>query len=117
MNATDLKDAYVALDAPAKPRFLAVLAYNLTEYARAAYPSQGVDPRATAKLQTFNELQHSVTAALMNYLTGGETVPEDVLIDILFEKADQAGCRSDLAEAAERALPWAAPVAVRVGGS
>jgi hypothetical protein len=94
---TRKKSMFLALPQDKKILFLSLLAHEITIGARGAYPEQVEKDEDTNKLVTFNELQHNITSQVAHMLAKDDKrYPDEVLIDILFEKAQTGGCGSDL---------------------
>jgi hypothetical protein len=105
MTANEAKQAFLAVPGDRKARVVALVGHNLTICARGAYPGQVEDQVSLSRLTTFNELQHTITAKLMQ-LGAAEPnrFPDDAFVDVLFEKAARGKC--------ENALVWALAQAV-----
>jgi hypothetical protein len=79
---------YAALDSPAKARFLAVLSNQLTIFMRGEYDELVDCAIRVKRLMGSNELQHHVSSELRHHLEGdSDRYPDEVLLNILFEKA------------------------------
>ena len=90
-----VKEAYLALDSPAKALVLARVAHDLTLVLRARYsdyPSEAF--KAAARGQ--NELMHSLTGHVRDLLCSAPTYPEEVFLRILAEKAERANLSGHL---------------------
>ena len=98
MTLDQAQQAYTALPAASQARFLAKLAYELTVWARSAYPELLPDSNLIIqRLRAGNELQHRVTAQLAHVLNQKpERYPDEVLVAILFDFASPAGCEREL---------------------
>ena len=97
MTASEVKTTFLALPPERKMRVVALLAHNLTVGARGAYPGQVEEHQAAERLRTFNELQHTVSAKLMNMVAGKpQGFPDEGFLEVLFEKAQRGGCEQDL---------------------
>jgi hypothetical protein len=82
-----IRHLYSQMTPPEQARFLALLALNLTVVARNWYPTEEGQPAPSEKLIAINELQHTVTGQLVPLLgNDARRYPDDVLINILFEK-------------------------------
>ena len=104
MDIPQAKKQYLSLPKTSKRFVLASLAHQLTISARSAYlPEYGLEERFNT-LQAFNEIQHQVSAQLDHKLTGAESYPDDVFLDIVFEVAGKAGCERGVLWALDRAL-------------
>src|SRR5580704_3676599 len=92
--------AYSALPPKGQTRFLAILAHEITVWARNAYPEIEKDREAAvSRLRAFNELQHKVGGQLIPVLEDDpKRYPDDVFVDILFDIARQASCEKQLAQ-------------------
>jgi hypothetical protein len=102
VTADEIRVAFPRLPPDRKVRLLALLAHNVTIEARACYPGQVGDGAAAPKLRTFNEMQHTITAKLLNLVAAGPLdFPDEGFLDTLFEKARQGDCEPDLLEAWE----------------
>jgi hypothetical protein len=100
MTQGEVKPAFVGLQPDQQLRLLALLAHNLTVAARTAYPGQVAEHLVAGRLRAFNELLHTVTGHLRHLIDGDlNRYPDDVLIDALFERAQQGGCERDLVDA------------------
>jgi hypothetical protein len=76
--------------------------HQLTVCARDFYAEEASD-EARRKLRAFNELQHSVSGQTTKMLSGDEArYPDEVLISILFDKARDGDCESQLSYAFEQ---------------
>jgi len=107
MTLTEAANEFQSLSAPAKSRFFLRLAHELTIRARGAYGDAG-SPGAAANagaLRAFNELQHKVAGHLLHLTeVGRDAYPDDVLVRILSDIAEEAGIENDLRVASEQAL-------------
>src|SRR5262245_16266459 len=102
MTVSDVRAAFLSLPPDRKSKVVSVLAHNLTLAARGAYPQLVDEGVAAKKLQAFNEIQHTVTAKLMDIVAGTALgFPDEGFLDVLFEKAQQADCERDLVQAFE----------------
>src|ERR1700719_834542 len=102
MTPETIKAAFVSLSPIRQTHLLAQLALEWTVYARGAYPGQIDEREAGRKLRVFNEVEHTITGQLAHLVAGDAArYPDDVMIDILFEKAQQGGCVGELARAFE----------------
>jgi hypothetical protein len=100
MTQEDVKQAFVGLQPSQQQRVLALLALNITVAARTAYPDQVEEHLVAAKLRTFNEILHTIAGQLVHLIDeDSNRHPDDVLIDALFERAQQGDCKRDLADA------------------
>lgn len=98
--------SFLLLPADQKILVLSCLSHELTVNARGIYPGQVEDHEAAEKLCTYNEVQHNVTSQLRHMLSNNEKrYPDNVFIDIIFEKARNGGCEGDLIAAFRRSLP------------
>jgi hypothetical protein len=105
MNPDNIKAAFSSLSVERQTRLLALLALEWTVRARGAYPGQVDQREAGRQLRAFNEVEHTITGQLAHLVAGDAgRYPDDVLIDVLFEKAQQGGCAADLAGAFEWSL-------------
>jgi len=88
MANQELLDFYCGLGSSAKVRFLARAAYNLTVELRCDYDDALDCKMRLQRLQGANELQHHLTAELAHHYNLDEKrYPDDVLFNILIEKA------------------------------
>jgi hypothetical protein len=102
MTPENIKASFLDLPPTRQTQLLAQLALEWTVYARGAYPGQVDEREAARKLPVFNEVEHTITGQLAHLVVGDlARYPDDVLIDILFEKAQQGGCAGELARAFE----------------
>ena len=91
MNNSETISKFSLLPAELQVRALALLAFNLTIRAREVYLEEDAK-RANAKLRIHNEIQHRITAHVVHLLESDEKrYPDDVLIRILCEHAQQGG--------------------------
>ena len=105
MPRENIQRIFLKLSPPQQARVLAQLALNLTVCARAAYPGQIEDSQAATKLRAFNELQHTITGRLAHLTAEDDRrYPDDVFLDVLFEKSEMGQCQSNLLWAFENAL-------------
>ena len=105
MTYAETTSEFLKLPPPKKAKFLLNLAHALTVRARGAYVigSPGVsDPQ---RLRGVNELLHKVVGHLV-YLADADRsgYPDDVLLQILHEVAEEGGAEDDLLAAAEQAM-------------
>jgi hypothetical protein len=88
MTQPELLDLYCSLESLGKVRFLASCSYNLTVAMREFYGDDYVAETRTQSLMGANELQHHLTSELRHHNERDENrYPDDVLLNILFEKA------------------------------
>ncbi len=100
MNKSQILQIYTALDSTAKARFLAVLSHQLTILTRGDY-DEGIDCATRVKrLMGSNELQHHIISELRHHLDEDPNrYPDEVLLNILFEKAQYYGLSNPLQHA------------------
>src|SRR5712692_11675932 len=98
MTLEKAQKAYSALPPKGQARFLAILAHEVTIWAREAYPQLVKDRETVAsRLRAFNELQHRLAGHLLHLLEEDpKRYPDAVLVAILFEMAQPAGCEAQL---------------------
>ena len=94
-----------SFSAPAKSRFFLRLAHELTVRARGAYDAGTAGVADACALRAFNELQHKIVGHLLHLTESGRhAYPDDVLVRILSDIADEVGIGYDLRVASEHAL-------------
>ncbi len=85
------------LASPTRQGFLATLAHLLTTTARNAYPEAGATPQqTTTELRCHNEPLHTILGQLAADLARTPSYPDDIVLAILLETADQPRCRAAL---------------------
>ena len=105
MTLTEAATEFQSLSAPAKSRFFLRLAHELTVRARGAYDAGSAGVANPGALRAFNELQHKVVGHLLHLTEAGRhAYPDDVLVRILSDIAEEAGIENDLRIASEQAL-------------
>ena len=103
MTRDEAKSAFLSMILNRKTRVLSLLAHNLTICARSAYLPEVSDDIARQRLRGINELLHIVSSQLMHTVADNiKRYPDDVFLDILFEKAEMGQCEGDLLQA----LQW-----------
>jgi hypothetical protein len=105
MTYAETTAEFLKLPPPRKAKFLLNLAHALTVRARGAYSAGGAGAHDGARLRAVNELQHKVIGHLV-YLADADRsgYPDDVLLRMLDEIAEEANAQADLRVAAEQAL-------------
>ena len=104
MTKRECIERYAALDPSTKVRFLALASHSLTIALRGDYDHTDTEFRVRL-LQGANELQHHLSSELEHHHAEEcKRYPDDVLIDILVEKAAYYGLLGDLAWALTRAI-------------
>ena len=104
MTKPECIERYTALDSKTKVRFLALASFFLTVSLRGDYNNADLEYRVR-RLQGTNELQHHLSSELgHHHAEETKRYPDDVLINILAEKAAFYGLSGELASA----LSWAA---------
>ena len=105
-DKNEVKARFLGLVGKEKTLLLARLSHALTVSARSAYlESEGTVADRFRTLKGFNEIQHQVSSQLRNRLIGtNKTYPDDVFVNIVFEKAEQGGCEHELLRAFNQAL-------------
>jgi hypothetical protein len=100
MTKLELLQTYTALNSPAKVRFLAILSHELTIFVRGEY-DESIDCDIRIKrLMGSNELQHHISSELRHHLEGNANrYPDEVLMNILLEKAHYYEISSELQQA------------------
>jgi len=91
----ELKARYLGMSDSAKLVFLARLSHDLTIHGRAF----GLDLGGNQQVQAFkglNELQHQISQHIAHLGEDGKRYPEDVLWEILHEKAARYGLSAHL---------------------
>src|SRR5437870_964917 len=105
MTLTETATEFQSLSAPAKSRFFLRLAHELTVRARGAYAAGPAAAANPAALRALNELQHKVIGHLLHLTESGrDAYPDDVLVGILSDIAEEGGVADDLRVASEQAL-------------
>ena len=100
MTKSEFLQMYAALDSPAKARFLAVLSNQLTIFMREEYDESADCARRVKRLMGANELQHNISSELRHHLEGDpDRYPDEVLLSILLEKADNYELSNQLQQA------------------
>lgn len=79
-----------------KIAILAILAHNITIGVRGIHSDQSNSPDAIEKLYALNEVQHTITARLMNIASEQDKWQEDAFVNALFESARQGSCEGEL---------------------
>lgn len=100
-EGTKLKvgSAYSALSLDKKINLLSTLALELTISARGAYPAEEQEPDKDSfiRLVWLNEIQHTVAGQLIKMIDKDEErYPDNVFLEITFEKASNGSCETDL---------------------
>jgi hypothetical protein len=105
MTYAETAAEFLTLPPQKKSRFLLNLAHALTVRARGGYAAGGTGVSDVTRLQAINELQHKVIGHLV-YLADADRsgYPDDVLIRILEEIAEEGNVETDLRVAAEQAI-------------
>jgi hypothetical protein len=85
MTQAEVTTRYIALDHPAKMRFLVIAAHFLTIALRGDYDSPDL-PYRVQRLQGANELQHHISSELLHH-DDRNSYPNDALVTNLVEKA------------------------------
>jgi hypothetical protein len=107
MTANEARAAYLSLPADQRRFVVALLGHNLTIDARAAGAESGQipDQLVIKRLLGLNELQHTVTAKLMNMASGtSQSFPDEAFLDVLFETAELRKCEGALVQAFQWSL-------------
>ena len=100
MTKSEFLQMYAVLDSPAKARFLAVLSNQLTIFMREEYDESADCARRVKRLMGANELQHHISSELRHHLEGDpDRYPDEVLLNILFEKANHYELSNELQQA------------------
>lgn len=104
-NLSKIKVSYSTFSYDGKTSLLSVLALEITIRARGAYPEETDEKIDPKKLVGFNEIQHTIMGQLVKMLVKDEArYPDDVFLDILYEKAEDSSCEKDLFIALETAI-------------
>jgi hypothetical protein len=91
---------YAILDSPAKARFPAALSNQFTIFVRGDYDESADCARLVKRLMGSNELQHHISSELRHHLEGDpDRYPDEVLLNILFEKAHHYELSDELQQA------------------
>lgn len=105
MTLIEAATEFQTLSAPARSRFFLRLAHELTVRARGAYEPGTAGVADPSMLRAINELQHKVMGHVLHLTERGRhAYPDDVLIAILGEVAQDAGISEDFRIASERAM-------------
>lgn len=100
MTRDEVRTAFLSMLPNKKVRVLSLLAHNLTICARSAYLPEVSDDLARQRLRGLNELLHVVTSQVWHMVwEDTKRYPDDVFMDILFEKAQMGHCEGDLLQA------------------
>ena len=100
MNDDDLRNWYLGLTDPDKQVFLGLVSNSLTIHGRAF----GLDLSGEQQIRAFrglNELQHQISGHIVGLGLGGDRYPDDVLWEILAEKAAAYGLSAHLRQSLE----------------
>ncbi|SNS95751.1 hypothetical protein SAMN05421770_103223 [Granulicella rosea] len=104
MTKQELIDGYSAMSSRAKVQFLALCSFSLTVGMRGLYDLTDSEKRAR-RLQGANELQHHLSSELGHHDEENEKrYPDDVLINILLEKAAHYGISGEMGYALRQAM-------------
>lgn len=105
MTISSIEDIFVHESEQEKVEFLLELAHAMTIIARDSYEVDGEGLTDQQRLRRINEIQHRITGHLLA-LARPDTprYPDDVLIRIIFDQADDPGLRRQLFEIADRFL-------------
>ncbi len=92
------KEAYTSMPLKTQARVLAMLAHDLTFWARSAYAAVTNDASVSAKvLAASNEFLHRVTEQLQHLLQYQHKVyPDDAFLEMCWEYAQSARCEDRL---------------------
>ena len=100
MTKSELLRMYTALNSFAKARFLAILSHYLTIYMRGDYDESVDCTRRVKRPMGANELQHHISSELGHHLDeDADRYPDEVLLNILLEKAHYYEISSELQQA------------------
>jgi hypothetical protein len=105
MTYAETTAEFLKLPPPKRAKFLLNLAHALTVRARGGYVAGGPGVSDASRLRGMNELLHKVIEHLV-YAADADrsSYPDDVLLQILQEVAQEAGAEDDLLTAAEQAM-------------
>lgn len=95
MNSEEMKDWYLALPDPRKQIFLAILSSSLTIDGR-AFSLDYEGKEQTKAFVGLNEIQHQISQHIAAIGIGSDRYPDDVLWQILTEKASAYGLSAHL---------------------
>jgi hypothetical protein len=88
-----------------KSDFLLQLAHALTMIARDTYEVAGEGLTEPARIRRINEVQHRVTSSLVAFMRqDGQRYPDDVLMRIILEHADDLELQQQLQEAVRQLM-------------
>lgn len=108
MNKDAIKSAFEStlsqLPPGRKIHLLALLAHNITIGMRGERSNQADGYDVAEKLYALNEVQHRVTARIMNISSGKDEWREDVFVDALFGFAREGHCEEELTWAMNHTL-------------
>ena len=103
MNDTEFLSRLGRLSDQDQASLLLALAFQLTIAGRGAYLLNSLEVKTPRTLRGINELEHKVLSQARHLLDQSERYPIDVFAKLLFEIAEQHGCRSELEIAVDRA--------------
>jgi len=111
MTRPEFIAAYSSLPASDKISFLAQTSHQLTVYLRGSYPDVSgeskLDGLSLKKLQGANELQHHLSSELRHiHVSNPDRYPDDVLLNILWEKADFYDISEELNHSLLYVMKW-----------
>ena len=95
MEENEIKSHLLSLSKAQWMYVLSSFAHQLTVCARQAY----IEPDSTksvTKLQTFNELEHTVTGQLTHIVADQNRYSDVDFVEIVFEKARAGGCLGEV---------------------
>ena len=100
MDENQIKIAFARTLAEVSPQrrigTLALLAHNITIGVRWIRSEKMNDTEALAKLYALNEVQHRITARIMNLAVDEDQWQEDDFVAVLFEFAQDGGSEPEL---------------------
>jgi hypothetical protein len=102
MNDNNLRDWYLALTDSDKLIFLALISSDLTIHGR-EFGLHQPDEQYWRAFKGLNELQHQLSGHIVAIGLGSDRYPDDVLWQILAEKAAACGLGSHLRHSLDRA--------------
>jgi hypothetical protein len=115
MKSNAIKSSFLRLPREREVYVLASLAHQITICVRAAFAKELERETLNEALRALNEIEHTITGQLTHLLANdNKWYVRDEFVDIVFDKARQAGLERDLIWAFEFAL---GPVLTRTSSS
>ena len=101
MTGDELRNWYVSLTDSSKQIFLALVSHDLTIHGRAFGLDLSTEQQSRA-FKGLNELQHQISSHIAGLGLGRERYPDEVLWQIIVEKAAAYGLSNHLKRSLER---------------